>query len=253
MPTQSKSAGGDGCATLPFEDTLPANRELAARVRELGGVLPGDRQVDWQENRNRVRDILRGLAAEGDEARRTAGLTARLQGAQFILGGDEHDILRIETEADRVFKLTRGNNFGCRSYFSPADPELVGHFHGESNADPFFYLNRWRLLNSISEFQTRVEGVVAPERPGWLPRFCLSQPVLPGGNPTHRALREALGKYGFVEVSEAAFFDRERHILLTDASPRNVRVIDGHPVPFDVIAQVISGRLLDWCMERVRS
>jgi 5'(3')-deoxyribonucleotidase len=39
-------------------------------------------------------------------------------------------------------------------------------------------------------------------------------------------------------------------MLLTDAAPRNVRVVEGIPVPFDAIAQKAEGRLLDWCMNR---
>lgn len=61
-----------------------------------------------------------------------------LEGAAYFVGGDEHHILRVDAEPERIFKLTHGDNFGCRSYFSPVDPELLGHFHGETNAAPFF-------------------------------------------------------------------------------------------------------------------
>jgi hypothetical protein len=173
-----------------------------------------------------------------------------LAGREYFVGGDEHHVIRVSSDADRVFKLTHGDNFGCRSYFSPVDPELIGHFHGETNADPFFYLTRWGLLNSISGYQTRFEGFVHSERPGWLPRICVSQPVLPGENPTPAQIREALAKYGFREISTAAFFQPEIRVLLTDAAPRNVRIVDGIPIPFDAIAQIPSGKLLNWAMER---
>ncbi|MEI9894396.1 MAG: hypothetical protein WDN28_11065 [Chthoniobacter sp.] len=52
---------------------------------------------------------------------------------------------RVSSDPQRVYKFTHGDNFGCRSYFSQVDPELIGHFHGETNADPFFYLRRWML------------------------------------------------------------------------------------------------------------
>ncbi len=221
--------------------------ELVAALRELGRLLPGHLEIDWEEDRNRVRDIFRAMAGGAIQRERTGRLTALLQGAQYILGGDEHDILRLEFDASRVYKLTRGNIFGCRSYFSPVDPDLIGHFHGEGNADPFFYLRRWQLLNEVSEFQTRLEGIVAPARPGWLPRFCISQPVLPGQNPSLRVLRGSFVAHGFVEISEGAYFDPTRDLLFTDASPRNVRVYENVPVPFDVIAQTVSGRLRDWC------
>jgi len=75
--------------------------------------------------------LLRALASGPAQRERTRRLTALLQGAQYILGGDEHDILRIESDTTRVYKLTRGNIFGCRNYFSPVDPEFIGHFFGE--------------------------------------------------------------------------------------------------------------------------
>jgi len=229
----------------PFENPSAQNRELDEGVWELGRLLPGGVEVDWQEFRGRCGEVLREIIRGSDKSRR---LTALLEGAAYFVGGDEHHIIRVESVPDRIYKLTHGDNFGCRSYFSPVDPGLIGHFHGETNADPFFYLTRWRLLNAISAFQTRFEGFVPSEIPGWLPRVCISQPELPGSNPTAQEIRAALRPYGFVEVSEAAFFDPETRLLLTDAAPRNVRIVEGIPVPFDAIAQVASGRVLDWCL-----
>ena len=175
-----------------------------------------------------------------------------LKGERHFVGGDEHHIVRVSSEPERVYKLTHGDNFGCRSYFSPADPELIGNFHGETNADPFFYLERWVYLNCISEYQTRFEGFMPSEKSGWLPRICVSQPELPGSNPAPQEIREALSKYRFCEVSTHAFYQPEMQMLLTDAAPRNVRIVDGVPVPFDAIAQIVKGRVLTWCEERCR-
>ena len=232
-----------------FEDSSAENRELVRVIRELGGLLPSGPSVDWQELRRRCGDILREITRTSDSSRR---LTAMLECAPFFVGGDEHHVVRVDSEPDRIYKFTHGDNFGCRSYFSPADPELSGHFHGETNADPFFYLNRWRLLNSISGFQTRFEGFLPSEKPGWLPRMCISQPELPGSNPTPREIRTSLEPYGFSEVSEAAFFHVETRLLLTDARPRNVRIVEGIPVPFDAIAQMASGKVLEWCSRQCR-
>lgn len=231
-------------SNYPFEDSSAENRELARVIRKLGGLLPGGTSVDWQELRRRCGDVLREIIRTSDSSRR---LTTLLEGAPYFVGGDEHHIVRVDSEPDRIYKFTHGDNFGCRSYFSPADPELSGHFHGETNADPFFYLNRWRLLNSISGFQTRFEGFLPSEKPGWLPRMCISQPELPGSNPTPQEIRTSLEPYGFAEVSEAAFFHLETRLLLTDARPRNVRIVEGIPVPFDAIAQMASGKVLEWC------
>jgi hypothetical protein len=73
----------------------------------------------------------------------------------------------------------------------------------------------------------------------------VSQPALIGANPTRRQIREALREYDFEEISEDAFLD-ENSILLADAAPRNVWILDNIPVPFDVIAEVASARVIDW-------
>ena len=168
------------------------------------------------------------------------------------MGGDEHHIIRVESDPDRVYKLTHGDNFGCRSYFSPYDPELAGrHFHGTGNADPFYYLQRWLLLNSMSEYQTRFEGVVPPVSAGHLPRFCISQPVLPPQtptrvNPTEEEITTALARYGYCKISGDAFLNEETGILLTDAAPRNVRIIEGAIILFDALAELATDRVIEW-------
>lgn len=168
------------------------------------------------------------------------------------MGGDEHHVIRVDADPQRVYKFTHNDNFGCQSYFSPHDPELTGrHFHGTENADPFFYLKRWHLLNSISGYQTRFEGFAPPQRSGQLPRMCISQPELEGGNPSHAAIRQTMEQYGFVEISDGAFLQLDSGLLLTDMAPRNVRVIEGIPVPFDAIAQIASPAVLEWVNARL--
>jgi len=239
----------DSAGHSSVRHSSPENRELVEVIRELAGLLPGHSEINWQESRRRCGDVLRELVRSSGKSRRLADL---LKGERHIVGGDEHHIVRVSSEPERVYKITHGDNFGCRSYFSPVDPELVGNFHGETNADPFFYLERWGYLNSICDYQTRFEGFLPPEKPMWLPRICVSQPELPGSNPSPQEIREALAKYRFHEVSTHAFYQPEIRLLLTDAAPRNVRIVDGVPVPFDAIAQVASGRILTWCEERCR-
>ena len=173
------------------------------------------------------------------------------RGVPYFVGGDEHLVFRSSAAPGRIYKLTHGDNFGCRSYFSPHDPELTGrHFHGTGNADPFFYLERWRLLNAIGGYQTRFEAFLPPEKPGWLPRICISQPELDGENPSRREIREALAQYGFNEISEDAFLDFETGVLMTDVAPRNIRIVEGIPVPFDAITQMATPRILEWAKAR---
>jgi hypothetical protein len=169
------------------------------------------------------------------------------EGREFIVGGDEHHVVNVPSEPDRVYKFTHGDNFGCRSFFSPHDPDFTGkHFHGTGNADPFFYLRRWRILNFLCPYQTRFEGLLPPEHPQWLPRICISQPKLGGENPDFADIRSAMERYGFTEISEYAYLHAKTGMLLTDVAPRNVRVIEGVPIPFDAIATLAGPEVLDW-------
>ncbi|HEV7401787.1 MAG TPA: hypothetical protein VGO11_02630, partial [Chthoniobacteraceae bacterium] len=208
-----------------------------------------DPSFDWQESRRWCGDVLRRLTRWWEK---NPDLISLLGRADHNVGGDEHHIIRVEAFPDRVFKLTHGDNFGCRSYFSPHDPELTGrHFHGTGNADPFFYLRRWRLLNLIGGYQTRFEGFVPAEKPGWLPRICVSQPALEGTNPPRSDIRKAMLPYGYREISEDAFLDFDSGVLLTDLAPRNVRIVEGIPAPFDAIAQLASPAVLAWARGRL--
>jgi hypothetical protein len=192
----------------PHSDPDAEIRGLDDILHELGRVLPGSPSFDWQESRRWCGDVLRRIIADSERSRR---LLALLGKTPYFVGGDEHHVFRVPSEPIRVFKLTHGDNFGCRSYFSPHDPELTGrHFHGTGNADPFFYLRRWRLLNVIGGYQTRFEGFVPAEKAGWLPRICISQPELEGTNPPRSDIRKAMLPYSFREISEDAFLDSTR-------------------------------------------
>ena len=102
-------------------------------------------------------------------------------------------------------------------------------------------------LNSISEYQTRYEGILAPERDGHLPRICVSQPFIERAHdPSEEEIEEALVRYGYRKISAEAFLNDENGILLTDAAPRNVGIERGIPTPFDAIAEIAPRRVLDW-------
>lgn len=175
-----------------------------------------------------------------------------LAGVPYVVGGDEHHVVRVDSDPERVYKFTHGDNFGCRSYFSASDPELTGrHFHGTGNADPFFYLTRWQLLNRVGRYRTRFEGFVPAINPAHLPRICISQPELDGPNPERHEIRKGMLEYGFHEISEDAFLDPDSRILLTDMAPRNVRIVGGLPVPFDAVAQIASAAVLAWAAARL--
>src|SRR6478752_2265444 len=105
------------------EHSRPENIRFAEVARELGKLLPDREEIDWQGSRRRCGEVLAALIRDSEASQR---LTKMLAGAEYFVGGDEHHLIRVDSEPDRVFKFTHGDNFGCRSYFSPKDPELTG-------------------------------------------------------------------------------------------------------------------------------
>jgi len=106
------------------------------------------------------------------------------------------------------------------------------------------------LLNSISSYRSRFEGLLPAESPQRVPRICVSQPLVPGKNPERSAIVTSLSLHGFERISEDAYLHRETGILLTDAAPRNVRIVDGNPVPFDAIAMMATDAVIEWVLSR---
>lgn len=243
---------------LAFQDNpSPENRDLAGVLRELGRVLPDRSEIHRPGLRERYREILNGVASGSPT---TGRLSALLRGSPYFVGGDEHRIVYAPgTQSDRVYKFTHSDSFGCRGEFHPSDPELSGkHFFAGVNMDLLFYLERWIYLNSISTYQTRFEGFVPPENERHMPRVCISQPVLPphtanDPNPNEREIQDAFLPHGYQKISEGAFLHHGSGILLTDAAPRNVRIIAGAPVPFDAIAQIASPEVIEWANCRRRT
>lgn len=169
-----------------------------------------------------------------------------------FVGGDEHNNFILEDYSSRIFKITHNNSFGCKVLFDPIDSELTGkNFIAQGNDCPHFYLRRWQLLNSISDYQVKLEGIISPERPGWMPRICISQPFIEGKNPTQDEITEALAKYDYFEVSRGAYYNASSNILLTDTFKRNVRIVNGEPALFDAIASEPTGEALEWLQNKL--
>ena len=225
------------------EDSSPENRELGEIIRRLERIYWGDPSLDWKESRRRCAEALTRYLSSSEKSVR---LAERLEGADYEVGGDEHLVVRVDARPDRVFKLTHGDCFGCYSYFSQFDPDLTGkHFHGSINEDPVFYQKRWMLLNFLGEYQTSFEGLLPPDETLRMPRNCVSQPTLDVPSPSQKEIRESLAPYGFINISNDAFLNFENHILLTDAAPRNVRIVDRTPVLFDAIAAFASEKVYE--------
>lgn len=230
------------------ENSCAENRELAKVIRELEGLHRGDAPIDWSGSRERRAEA---LTAWLDSSAQSQELAKRLDGVEYEIGGDEHHIVRVDACPDRIYKITHGDAFGCYSMFLPSDPDLTGrHFYGTINEDPNFYLRRWMLLNSLGGYRTRFEGFLPAQERLRMPRICVSQPSLDSINPTRREISDSLAVYGFAKVSEDAFWHKGTNILLTDSAPRNVRIVEGIPVPFDAIAMLASSRILEWLSER---
>ena len=216
-------------------------------LRQLGRVLPSGARIDRQESRRRYRDVLLELS-RSDRHRR---LLKRFERCAYDICGVEHQLFQFEDEPGRIYKATYQYSFGCHSAFDPIDPELTGkHFNATLCDDPRFYLRRWILLNELGDYKTRFEGILPPERARWMPRICVSQPWLPGTNPSARDISHLMAATGFVEVSRDAFYLPEAHVLLTDCAPRNVRISAGKVIPFDAIAEIPSAEVSRWLAEK---
>lgn len=211
--------------------------------------MPSGPHLDWTETRQRNIEALEGLSqADG----KTDRLIDLLDGAEYEEGGDEHILFRVDSEPNRIFKATYGDNFGCYSKFDPIDPELTGrNFNATGNPQVGFYLKRWILLNSLGGYKTRFEGILPPEKPHWLPRICISQPWLDGSNPDSETISRLMRNAGFLEVSKEAYYLQDSGILLTDTAPRNVRISAGSAIPFDAIAEIAADEVVRWIKARV--
>ncbi len=104
------------------------------------------------------------------------------------------------------------------------------------------------LLNHLGSYQTRFEGVLPPEEGHLIPRFCVSQPVIEAENPTPVEIELALASHGFEKIGMDAFLNFQLRILLTDAAPRNVRIVDGSIALFDAIALIATDTIVDWAI-----
>lgn len=230
------------------EDACPENGELARVLRGLEGLHGGGPQVDWWQSRERCAEVLNLFRASHEPS---AKLAASLEGVDFEVGGDEHHLVRVDDEPERVFKLTHSDIFGCCPYFSPHDIDFTGkHFHGTGNENPIFYLQRWMLLNFISDYPTRFEGMLPAQSGLRFPRVCVSQPQITARNPERSTIRNGMAQFGFKHLSEDAFLQESTGILLTDAAPRNVRIVNGAPIPFDAIAMFATEAMLAWAGSR---
>lgn len=190
-----------------IENSSTENRELGEILRKLEGLHLNGSPIDWQESRQRRGDALAALLTGCPKSR---CLSSLLEGTEYEVGGDEHHLVRVEEEPERVYKITHSDSFGCFSQFLPSDPELSGrHFYATVNDDPRIYIRRWMLLNTLGEYQTRYEGFLWPQRDLLVPRICVSQPFLESDNPSEDEITTSFAPYGYHRISADTYLNPE--------------------------------------------
>ena len=158
------------------EDASSSDSILERILGQLGCVSQECREISWQEARESYAKTLTTL--ENQHASYSAEILGYIyeQDLKGFIGGDEHILFmqkdrsatNVETPfTSRIYKITHSECFGCGVIFDPYDIELTGkHFHARGNADPWLYMKRWQLLNSISSYTTKFEAIIVPEKPG---------------------------------------------------------------------------------------
>ena len=229
----------------------PPTSDWKSCLRKLGRVSERSRNLGWKEARENYRKVLLELEESSPVSPR---LYEELASANAFVGGDEHLNVQINSDPQRIYKLSAHDQFGVTYFFDPDDSSGDGrYFLAIGNEDPYLYLLRWKLLNEISSYQTNFEGIVAPEKGSFLPRICVSQPYVEGPNPSVTQITQVLQGHGYQEVSQRAYFSLATEVLLTDTFPRNVRIHGGLPALFDSVASRPTGEVEKWLYQKVKA
>ncbi|MFT3991211.1 MAG: hypothetical protein QM680_07355 [Luteolibacter sp.] len=226
-----------------FADFLRLTRH-AGRIPEAGG------KVNWKTYEYEYCEkLLECLEGSPKHIRQSNNLSKLIDGLEFLKGGDEHFIHENDSV---VIKYTYGNNFGmCLNVY----PEDMPGYDGPTviptgNFNHQYYLLRWMLLNAAFGPITSFLGMIPPEqsRNERLPALAIGQMRLPGDNPPLKRIISSFRKLGFVHISEHAYYRPKDNLLLGDAAPRNVRIIDDEIIPFDAVAERPKGKTKALCL-----
>lgn len=232
-----------------LEDACPENRDIAGVLRELGGVCRGDATIHWADGDQRWQEGLQRLERLRASGHELHQFFSDLHAAHV---GHEHEIFVVPNEPERVFKVTLNGAYGCRLRFCPKDPDLEERFfQPEVSLDPRSYLLRWMLLNAVTDFRTRLEAIMPPTSNVRELRVCVSQPILPRGNPSDGQIAESLAEVGFGRIGRDSYINFGARIVLGDLGPRNARLVDGVFVPFDAIAEFVDPTVLNWAFREM--
>ncbi|MEO8614096.1 MAG: hypothetical protein ABI600_03065 [Luteolibacter sp.] len=232
-------------------------RDCIDAIPEMGSILSKCSEIGWKAFEEKCCEyLLARLAGTPADAESKFKVTRELHHQVDFEGGDEHHLaLSANEEARRVFKWTYGNNFGLLLKVYEIDPQGMNqNVISSGNPDPCYYLRRWIILKNIGPPVTRFEGLLPPDflNGERLPRLSISQRMLPPENPSYQEIINAFHKIGFIEVAENAYYRENDNILLGDAAPRNVRIVNGVIIPFDAVAEQPSGNAKEWCGNEAR-
>lgn len=150
--------------------------------------------------------------------------------------GNEHQVW-FEAHSQTYLKATWPDFFGLLVIHRPDE---------EPKASPIAYLERWHLHNQL--FGDEIMFLGALQTTTGI-RLLIRQPAIAGVPATLEEIRRFFIDAGwkpFVIGGNLAFFDPERHVVISDTHRGNIILMeDGLLAPIDLRVQPLSGALLE--------
>lgn len=159
-------------------------------------------------------------------------------------GGAEH-FIQHAPGVERLIKITYPGEFGLYMRLMLPHGVIPGRLADAialRPASPLEYLDRIALHNEL--FGRSMEFLGLVRHRGRL-SMVTSQIFLRGDKPSIPQIERFMAENGFLRLKkdENAYFRVSDHLAVFDAHARNFVLTDGVPVPFDVLPQVVSGRM----------
>ena len=150
--------------------------------------------------------------------------------AEARIGGLEH-LVWNDAECQIIRKATYGGSFGRTVRF--LDRGLVP-------GTPLDYFDRWSLHNKLFGAITKVSGILEMAD-GDISILIHQEPLL-GELPDESQIADFMKLYGFSPLTgkRFAWVSRSLEVAIFDARPANFVLVDGTPIPFDLITLPIS-------------
>jgi len=150
--------------------------------------------------------------------------------AEARIGGLEH-LVWNDAECRLIRKATYGGSFGRTVRFLE---------RGLVPGTPLDYFYRWSLHNKLFGAITKVSGIL--EMADGDISILIHQEPLIGELPDERQIADFMKLYGFSPLTgkRFAWVARSLQVAIFDARPANFVLVDGTPIPFDLITLPIS-------------